>query len=742
MSTDQKSSFVAYLKKYTPIISLLSTVLGIAQYFVTENRVAIVVLAGFGAVLLIAYNIWIFRATKRSVVDPSIRLPLYSKRFKVWVHSISACLLVVCWIIVACMAWPKHSSYILYEIGLHKFAIKNLESYLGKSPEDYYAHYKLALWYENSRQPKKCIDKLETLTKGERNKPDEPNLYLLALPVAYDVYYKLAQCYKNLPDPNKYVKTLESLLDEDGIFKKKFSQIAKINEKKSEIHSEIALFLISSDYIKGIDSQHKTAWGHIEKARRLEDAHLLKRDWPPNPHAPRVFWIHGFLTAYRGGDKESRSQVEKSFDRSKSAIERIKLSEKNPGYRFYFSQHHYWFGRALFEFGEYGLAKGEFTAGLAIALKHPRLLSHLEHFYFRLGQSEYRLTGNVKTTEGYWENLSEEYYLETKLLLAGFDYWCRATRAGVEGNQDQKLKYLSQADDEFSNALYVGHNSEKLYFRLGQFYFEQKDYETASNNFKEASKKNPTMYRAFYCLGISRFMEEKFAEAKNAMNDAKQLEPKDPNVYFWSGKILLALHNEVDALKEYQRCIELDKKYFRAYIECISLMVTISENKAISSAEQIDRLEEALTYTKLGIEASRPDNDEPALSELRTLRHFVLNSLAFIYAERGEKLKRAEEYIDEALEIAKAHEHEAYPYYLDTKAWVIIKRTERNADFSDEQKRLKYMEAENILNECLKSLPRDDIDAKKDVLSHMEYLEKLVEQLDQNAKVLLRMSWS
>jgi len=723
MSTDQKSSFVAYLKKYTPIISLLSTVLGIAQYFVTKNRVAIVVLAGFGAVLLIAYNIWIFRATKPSVFDPSIRFPEYSKRFRVWVHSISACLLAVCWIIVACMAWPKHYSYILYEIRLHKFAIKNLESYLDKSPEDYYAHYKLALWYENSKQPKKCIDKLETLTKGDSNDSDDPNQYLPASPVAYDVYYKLAQCYDKLNNTKKYVETLESLLAQERIFKK-FDQSAE-NEKKSKIHAEIALTLVSSDYIEGIHDQHKTAWEHIEKANLLEVARLEQKDRRPNEHALRVFWTHGFLTAYRAGDKGSHAKVEKSFDRSQSAIKRMQLREKSYEHRFYITLYHYWFGRALFELKDYERAKNELTSGRDIALKDHRLSDSLEHFYFRLGQNEYRLTGDLKDAQGYWENLSEEYYLEIKLVLAGFDYLRRAKRAEADGNQDQSQNYLDQAYAEFSKAKEVGLNSEDLSFRLGQFYFEEEDYEAASDNFKQASEKNPSMYCAFYWRVISLYMEGRIADANEALNRAKQLEPKDPNVYFWSGRILLALHNEVDALKEYQRCIELDKKYLRAYIEYISLMVTISENEDISSAEEIGLLKKALTYTKLGIEASQPENDEPALSEIRTLRHLILNSLAYIYAGSSKNLTLAEAYIDEALEIARSQGHPANVYYLDTKAWVIIRKTERNADLPLKEKLSKYMEAEKLLNECLKSLPRDDMNAKADILFHLGYLEKL-----------------
>jgi tetratricopeptide (TPR) repeat protein len=680
MSTDKKSSFVAYLKK-SPLslvvqaLSLLSLLMSVVLAVLTNLRVAVIVLSVFGSVLLIMYNRWIARATQPSVIDPSTRLPLYRKRFRVWVHSISACLLVLCWIIVACMVSNRCGGHVLFRLKCYELAAEKLELYLEKPRNDYRA------------------------------------------------YYELAHCYKNLGNPKKYVETLERLLEQKPIFEQ--MEPKERNEEESKINAEIALALVSSNYIEGIDNQYEKAQAHIEDARRLD------------PNWPEIHWIQGFITASEAGDEPSRferakTNVENSFADSESTIKKMKLPEKSREYRSYFSQHHYWFGRALSELGDYERAKNELIAGLDIAIKDRRLSDSLQGFYFRLGQNEYRSTEDIESARRYWQYILEKDYLGRKLLLDGLSYWRRAREARDNLDQEKFQEYFDRALDTLSKAERSGLRTQQLYLALGVLYFEKKDYVNAEANFERASEEDPSSYLTFYWLGRSKFNADKIDQGKEAMTRAKQLEPESADVRYWLGRILYKEGDTVGALEEFETSIELDDKNPEVYKWCIACLYTISQKKDRYSDERVALLNKALGYVNKalgyvnsGIKVSQSQNDESALKAIRDWKHVVLNCLAYIYAERGENFALAKAYIDEALEIAKAQEPKAYPYYLDTKAWVIIKRTERNADLSKEQKLSNYMEAEKLLNECLKSLPSDSTNARADVLFHLGYLEKL-----------------
>jgi Tfp pilus assembly protein PilF len=678
MSTDKKSSFVAYLKKSpfsitVQALTLLSLLIGVSVPFFKHWRLVIMLASTVGSALLIVYNVWIARATQRSVVDPSVRISVHSKRFRVWLHSISVCLLVLCWSIVVCMMSDRRAGHILFNLGRYKLASERLVSYLEEPRDDYRAHY------------------------------------------------ELAKCYDELNDPNKYVETLEHLLEQKSIFGPMGPK--ERNEKESKIHAEIALALVSYDYItKGIDHQYEDAQKHIEDARRLD------------PNWPEILWMQGFITASEAGDEPSRfesakTDVENSFADSNSVIEEMKLPEKSYEYMSYFSQHYYWFGRALSELGLYERAKNKLTAGLDIALKDRRLSDSLDGFYFHVGQNEYRWTSEIDRADYYWQNISDEDYLAgRRLLLVGLFYWSKAREARDNNDKEKFQKYFDQALGKLSEAERSGLRTQRLFSMLGILYFEKKDYVNAEAKFERDSKVNPSRYLAFYWLGRSRFCQgkDKIDQAKEAMNEAKRLKPQSADVRYWSGRILYEEGDTAGALEEFETSIEFDNKNTEVYEWCIDCLYNISKEKDRYSDDRVALLNKALGYTNSGIKVSQDQKDDSTLKAIRKWRHITLNSLAYTYAERSENFALANAYIDEALEIAKAQDPNYYPYYLDTKAWLIIKETEdANDRLTLQQKHAKYDEAEKLLRESLESLPIDFTNTRADVLFHLGYLEKL-----------------
>jgi hypothetical protein len=129
-------AFSDYLKKspLTPVLALISlatVLLSAVVAIVAQLRVAIVVLSGLGSVLLVMYNIWIAREK-----IPFTKKPSHSKRFRIAVHSLSGCSLILCWLVVACMASNKWGGRVLLGLGSRHLADKKLTDYLRHSSHD------------------------------------------------------------------------------------------------------------------------------------------------------------------------------------------------------------------------------------------------------------------------------------------------------------------------------------------------------------------------------------------------------------------------------------------------------------------------------------------------------------------------------------------------------------------------------------------------------------------------------
>jgi tetratricopeptide (TPR) repeat protein len=130
--------------------------------------------------------------------------------------------------------------------------------------------------------------------------------------------------------------------------------------------------------------------------------------------------------------------------------------------------------------------------------------------------------------------------------------------------------------------------------------------------------------------------------------------------------------------------------------------------------------EKALKQTNNSIAIAESEHDDKRLSKIQELQGEIWNSLAYAYAERGEHLSIAESYIERALK-RKPNE----PNYLDTNAWVSIRRTELSDTLSKDQREARLLSADQLLKKAIDLLPADAVDTRAETIFHLGYIERL-----------------
>jgi len=131
------------------------------------------------------------------------------------------------------------------------------------------------------------------------------------------------------------------------------------------------------------------------------------------------------------------------------------------------------------------------------------------------------------------------------------------------------------------------------------------------------------------------------------------------------------------------------------------------------------RLEEALGLVH---SAKQLCGDEEryrgSLTAAKSLRSNILNELAYAYAAAATDLALANGYIDDALE-----ESPDNPYFLDTKAYVLIARSRH---LTDQDRRLAVLsDAEALLKSALEKYAENDRTARSETTGHLALVSSL-----------------
>jgi len=646
----------------TAALSLIALTLSVVQSFTAHYGTAAVVSLIAGTILLVGYNVWITTAAHPSAIDPGAKMKQFSRRFRVTVYAVSVVFLLIAWTITGITTSHKYIGYVMFSLGKYDLAAEHLKLTVQGSADDY-----------------------QTL-------------------------YKLAICHKKTGNLKLYFDKMDSLLLNDAAFAE-FDDDEKL-QKEIEIRFNSALDLISYDYIEGIPDPNRRALVHVEKAR------LLQRTEP--------VWILmlGYIRAAEAGENAvgnpyMQQRITSIFDDALILAEEAYPEQDK--YIKFLSLYHLWYGRSLYKFELYDRSKEHLEKGLEILETEGTGQPGLKDSYLmRLGQNELFRTKNLEAAYEYWQHISDDFYLAEALTLAGYSYWSEGWQADNEGDFERAEEKFDAAEVALSEAASIGRETFKLYLILGVLYFNREEYVHAVANFSDAARIDPVDPLGYYWIGRSHFMLNNLDQARDAMSHSLELNPGATDTHYWLGRILYDLGDRTSACAEFEKSIASDRSNTKSYMYMVSATYDLANEKEEYGAERIGLMEKALRYSNDGMEVAQRQGEQVKFAGLRNVYCIISNSLAYCYVQRGENLALALNYIDEALQLESEN-----PYYIDTKAWILVKIAELSETFTDTQKQGYYNSAEGLFNQAVNSYGQTDKDARAETLYHLGYIEML-----------------
>lgn len=148
------------------------------------------------------------------------------------------------------------------------------------------------------------------------------------------------------------------------------------------------------------------------------------------------------------------------------------------------------------------------------------------------------------------------------------------------GSIYMQQKRFAEAETEFikscNNSSYE--TPEKAYHNLGKLYQLQDKNEQALSCYLKATTINPDFFPSHYDLSTLYFSLNKFDQANQEIEKARQLSPQHPGVWFRIGEIEKAQQNNYSATEAFKQVIKLQPIGFFADRAAIELKL-ITENR-------------------------------------------------------------------------------------------------------------------------------------------------------------------
>lgn len=532
-----------------------------------------------------------------------------------------------------------------------------------------------------------------------------------------NAYKKLAESYEQIGEYNAYFHTLEDLLAN----KKAFEELDpyKRNQELGNIHFSLGNSLLVDEYTEGLPSTSHRALQHLKNAR------LYIGD------DPALLMLLGYAEATVEDDLPNVTvKVKKIFEQIKSSINSFEdVQEHSTVIQLY----HYWYGRALSKLRLYDEAEIELNSALDLAtIAVVKGSTDSDEILLELGRNEYKRTDDVSEANKYWQRITKNEFLRAAIRLNGLNLWRQGVEASNKGEHEKAAKLNDKAQELLAMAVRMGDRSPNLHLQLGALYFSRKDYRQAAATFQELTKMWPDHAIGYYWLGRSKsLMEGGWEEADTAMSRAVELEPNNGDAHYWLGRIALARGQLDRSQAELVKSLELGCSIDDVYIYLVLTLWSLADKAGEYSDEYLSLLERSLKWTKEGLKSAEVHKKASVTTRLRQFKKEALNGLAYSYAQRKENLGLALSYIDSALQ-----EDPDSPYYLDTKAWILILIAERSTDVLSVESNL--LNAEKLLNHALDLLSDEEKKAKAETLFHLGYIHKLRGEQESARKLFIR----
>ena len=294
-------------------------------------------------------------------------------------------------------------------------------------------------------------------------------------------------------------------------------------------------------------------------------------------------------------------------------------------------------------------------------------------------------------------------------------------------NAYQASGRLDDASALFREQIKGAPQSPDAYFLLGLILRQQKKGEEARQAFEKASELAPDNLSPINQLVEMDLDDKRYDAATQRVEQLLQKNPEAAGAHFLKAKIYVAHAAQRDwvrAEEALQKAIELDPNFTAAYELLVS--VYVAEN----------RLPEAITRLKAELEKD-PNNPRPLLLTGIIYEHMKdyqkardsyekvislspdsilgLNNLAYLYAERLNRLDKAYELAQKARTLQPAD-----PMVADTLGWILYRRRD-------------YQQALTLLQESASKLPENP-----EVQFHLGMTHYMMGQVDAARSALER----
>lgn len=174
----------------------------------------------------------------------------------------------------------------------------------------------------------------------------------------------------------------------------------------------------------------------------------------------------------------------------------------------------------------------------------------------------YRNRGNAKEALGDYYGAIEDY---TMVLESKADESLVSSVLNYRGNTKSKLKDYEGALSDYMLAIAIFPSEANGYFNIGRIKMEQMKYEEAIDAFSIFIKLNPEIYDGYKSRGNAKFLVGDYQGAMLDYASVIRLKPNS-NSYFERGLKHQKLQNYFEAVKDFNKAIELEKKIVNLYL--------------------------------------------------------------------------------------------------------------------------------------------------------------------------------
>ena len=109
------------------------------------------------------------------------------------------------------------------------------------------------------------------------------------------------------------------------------------------------------------------------------------------------------------------------------------------------------------------------------------------------------------------------------------------------------------------------HIDSQTYYKIGNDYYEQGNYEKAIENYNMAILLNPVFSEAYFNRALCHYHLKNYDKAIEDYTKAIELDPRNPIIYNNRGDAYYRKQDYLNAIKDYDKAISLNKNYLKAY---------------------------------------------------------------------------------------------------------------------------------------------------------------------------------